>query len=313
MTTVERLRLADIQRIDAEHDAAAGPGHPASALKLGALSPGGTAVAGSDGHLFIRDGGNRWEQQYLGEITIVEAWRKNWRYILGTRQQGARDRGLELWNVIVPDKQVLLSDKRWPPNGDAGGKRPIRFLQEGLPAMARLLYPEAELRAGASAAPMYFRHNSHWTASGCCAAAEVVLAAIAPMIRLGDMELAGRCVRASQDLTDHFFDPAPEEDLLKLLPVGEVVFDNRHLELTGKHIGNIYVVENPQAPDPRRLILFGDSCAYEYGLAAVLSAVFARVAFVWSNAVDWDMVAEHRADLVLCESVERYIATLPKA
>ena len=72
--------------------------------------------------------------------------------------------------------------------------------------------------------------------------------------------------------------------------MGEVVFDNRHLELTGKHIGNIYVVENPQAPDPRRLILFGDSCAYEYGLAAVLSAVFARVAFVWSNAVDLSLI-----------------------
>lgn len=313
MTTVERLRLADIQRIDTEHDIAAGPGHPASALKPGALSPGGTAVAGSDGHLFIRDGGNRWEQQYLGELTIVDAWRMNWRYILGTRQAGARERGIELWNVIVPDKQILLADKRWPPGGKPGNKRPVKFLQEVLPPAARLIYAEAALRAASPTAPMYFRHNSHWTASGCCAAAEAILALISPEVRLSDLELAARRARGSHDLTDHFFDPAPEEDMLKMAPVGDVVFDNRHLELTGKHIGNIYVVENRQAPDPRRLILFGDSCAYDYGLAYVLSAVFARVAFVWSNAVDWDMVAEHRADLVLCESVERYIATLPKA
>nr|QQZ49395.1 hypothetical protein JKL49_20630 [Phenylobacterium glaciei] len=89
--------------------------------------------------------------------------------------------------------------------------------------------------------------------------------------------------------------------------------DNRQLELTGKHVGSRYVLENPHAPDRRRLMLFGDSYAYDAGLAYALSAVFGYVAFVWSKDVVWAEVTQHRADLVLCESAERYIAVLPNA
>lgn len=100
--------------------------------------------------------------------------------------------------------------------------------------------------------------------------------------------------------------------MLVLASVGEVVFENRQTELTGKHVGSVPVLENARAPDPRRVVLVGDSYAF-IGLTQILSAVFARVTFIWSAAFDWSQVVEHKADLVLCETAERYMAVLPQA
>lgn len=305
------LRLADIVRIDAEHDTAAGPGHPASALKLNSTSPGGVAVAGVEGYLFIGDGTNRWERQYLGELTVVDAWKDAWRGLLEGRQVQARAHGVELWNFLAPEKQVVLPEKRWPGAANRGEGRPLRLLQAMLTPDARLIYPEEALRAAQGAT--YFRHNSHWTATGCCVATQVILDVLAPGVRLADLDLAAERQRTNHDLTAHFFDPPPVEDLLLLAQPGEVTSDNRQLELTGKHVGSRYVLENPHAPDRRRLMLFGDSYAFDAGLAYALSAVFGYVAFVWSKDVVWAEVTQHRADLVLCESAERYIAVLPSA
>lgn len=306
---VETLRLEDIHRLDAEHDALAAPDHPASLLKPEMTSPSQVAISGHDGFLFIANGSNRWERQYRGELAVADAWLTGWRRIFAARQIQAQARGAELWNFVVPEKQVLLPEKRWPGIEDPGAGRPLKLLLGVITPDARLLYPEAAMRQVQATAPVYFRHDSHWTVSGCCAAAEVVLEAMSAKARLREVGVSVRRQRAHHDLTDHFFTPPPKEDMLVLAPAGEVVQDNRLYERTGQHAGNLFVVDNPTAPDPRRLVLFGDSCAFNMGLAYALSAVFSRVVFLWAKSVDWALVDEHRAELVLWESAERFITT----
>nr|QQZ49396.1 hypothetical protein JKL49_20635 [Phenylobacterium glaciei] len=171
------LRLADIARIDAEHDTAAGPGHPASALKLNSTSPGGSRW---------RDRGlpvHRRRDQPLGAAVSGRA--DGGRRLEGrlARPAGrapgqARAHGVALWNFLAPEKQVVLPHKRWPGGETRGEGRPLRLLQAMLTPEARLLYPEEALRAAQG--PTYFRHNSHWTATGCCVATQVILDALAP-------------------------------------------------------------------------------------------------------------------------------------
>lgn len=310
---VETLSLDEIHRIDAEHDRLAGPGHPASLLKPEITSPSLVAITGHEGFLFIANGSNRWERQYRGELGVHQSWWTDWRNVFAARQAQARARGVQLWNLVAPEKQVLLPEKRWLASEDKRDGRPLRLLQAALTPEARLLYPEAALRAAQATAPVFFRHDSHWTVSGCCAAAELALETMGAKARLRDVGLAVRRRRGFHDLTEHFFDPPPEEDMLVLAPSGQVVEDNRLLERTGQHVGNFYVIDNPKAPDPRRLVLFGDSYAYNMGLAYALSAVFGRVVFLWSKSVDWAVVDEQRADLVLWECAERFITTLAQS
>lgn len=271
------------------------------------------AVAGVEGFLFIGDGANRWEQQYLGELAVAQSWLDGWCAVLAARQGEAGARGLQLWNFVVPEKQVVLPDKRWLDGEARGSGRPLKRLMEVLSADARLLYPEAALREAQALAPTYFRHNSHWTCWGCCAAVGVLLEALSAASPLADLDFAAQRLTDSHDLTSHFFAPPPREEMLFLTPVGEMTNDNRHLLPPGRHQGATYTLRNPEAPDPRRLILFGDSYAYEHGLSFVLGAAFAEVVFVWSKSVIWDLVDKNGADLVVWESAERYLATLPQA
>jgi hypothetical protein len=140
-----------------------------------------------------------------------------------------------------------------------------------------------------------------------------LLAALGVETDLETVAFAYETSVTSHDLTAHCFQPPPEEEAGWLKPAGQVVFDNRHLELTGKHAGSRYAIVNPEAPDPRRVLICGDSYAFDAGLAYALSAVFAEVAFVWSKSVIWDLVEQHRAEVVIWQSAERFLATVPMA
>ena len=313
----ELMRLDEIRRLDVELEARGALLHADSLLKPGVVSPGGVAVSGHDGYLFIGDGANRWERQYLGELTIAPSWTEAWRALFARRQTEAAARGVSLWNFVIPEKQVVYPEKRWGetlPNGD---KRPLKQLMAGLDGTARLVYPDAALLAAKAPAPVYFRRNSHWTMSGCCAAMEMLFLAMA--VRLGagggfaDVAFAVERHHAQHDLSVHFFATPPTEEFISLTTAGEVTDNNRRFELTGRHTGSSYVVRNSTASDGRKVIVFGDSYGLDMGVTAALSAVFAEVVFVWSKAVVWDLVARYAAQLVLWESAERYLATVPEA
>jgi hypothetical protein len=308
-----RLREADIRSFDVQIDATSGVDNPAAWLKPGAISPGGVAVAAVDGFLFIGDGANRWEAQYAMDKPAGEAWLSAWTGVLAKRQAEAVARGATLWNLVIPEKQVIYPEKRWPAGGPSGHMRPIRQLLPQLEPEARLLYPEEALVACKTEAPAYLRRNSHWTPSGCLTVLRSVLVEVAPDLDVAALDLAARHHHAPHDLTSHFFDPAPAEAMLLLEPPGERPFDNRMYERTGRHTGSIYGLHNSAAPDARKVLIFGDSYAYDAGLALALSAAFQEVTFVWSKAVDWARVADQAADVVICESAERFITVPPEA
>ncbi len=298
----ELMRLDEIRRLDRDLEARAAS-HPDQVLKAGVTSPGLVAVAGRDGFLFIGDGANRWERQYLGEFTIPPSWTEGGRSLLERRQAEAAARGVPLWNFVIPEKQVIYPEQRWgesPPDGD---KRPLKHLFAALDRTARLVYPDAALLEAKALAPAYFRRNSHWTASGCCAAVGALVSAMEARLGAGmtfeDVSFAVARNQTHHDLGVHFFATPPTEDFVLLTPAGEVTDDNRMFELTGRHTGSRYVVHNPAAADSRTVILFGDSYGLDMGVTAALSAVFAKVAFVWSKAMEWDLVSQHGAELVV--------------
>lgn len=305
--------LAGLWRVDSRFHEAAGPGHAASGLKPGVRSATGAAVAGVDGFLFIGDGTNRWEQQYLYDQPLAETWTAGWRRIFEQRQAQASARGAVLWNLIIPEKQVMFPQKRWPNEAFGGAQRPWRQLEAQLAPNLNVYYAEAGLRAVQDAAPVYFRHNSHCTPSGCCALAQGLVDAMGVQASLATLPLTYVQDARAHDLTVHLFDPAPLEDYAWLHPAGEIVFDNQAFERTGRYAGSSYGIRNLEALDPRRAIVFGDSYAYDVGVTFALSAVFAETVFVWSKAVLWDAVDRHRSQVVVCESAERFLTTLPES
>ncbi len=270
-------------------------------------------MAGHEGYLFIADGSNRWETQFSHERPAPEAWISSWRSLLAQRQINAARQETRLWNLIIPEKQVIYPEKRWPTGGPDGASRPVRQLLATITPEDRLIYPEQELLDCKSLAPVFSRRNSHWTASGAIAALEAVLRRALPGMALDDLAFSVERVITSHDLPVHFFDPAPLEPALTLVPAGVMTEDNRLYELTRRHVGSRYVLENARAPHPGHALIFGDSFAFDAGFSPALSSVFQKVTFTWSKDVQWDTVAAQRPALVLWESAERFILTHPSA
>jgi len=310
---VRHLSLDEIRAADVRYDAMAASGHPVSALRPGVQSLNRTAIVGIDGYLFIGKGSNDWERQYLGEFALDPSWFAAWRRVYAARQAEAARRGITLWNFVAPEKQVIYADKRWPAGGVSGAKRPFVQLLAEMGPEARIVYPEAELTAARQISPAFVRHNSHWTSSGCCAAAGALMRALEPAADWKTLRFAHRQIRGAQDLTSHFFQPPPEEDAGWLALNGEIVFDNQVFQKTGRLSGSRYATRNAAAPDPRSLLVFGDSFSYDAGLAGFLSTVFRAVTFIWSKDVLWNEVDEYAPDIVIAESAERFFSTLAKS
>lgn len=307
-----RLTLDEVRARDLALDAASAA-HPAGALKPGTVAPNAVAVTGVGGHMFIGDGANRWERQFRGELTVPETWLTGWQDVLARRAAQAQALGVSLVNVVLPEKQVVHVAERWPAGDVTGETRPFRLLQPRLGPDAHVLYGADALLARKADTAVWFRRNSHWTASGCCLVAEAVARRLDVQGDLSALRYSYRTRPVQHDLTVHFFTTSAMEEAGFLDAPVATYFDNQLLQTTGRNTGASYGLRNPAAPDPRRLIVFGDSYSYDVGFTFALIEMFAEVVFVWSKTIDWNLVAQHGSQVVVWESAERFLATLPEA
>lgn len=300
-----------IRSVDRELDLASGPGHAASTLKPGVWSSGKEAVAATDGYMFIADGTNNWESQYRGTIDDPESWVSKWVDLIHQRNRMAAQSGVQLMQFVVPEKQVILPHIRWPDGRESGSNRPMAHLLAALPPDVGFVYPERALNVLLEEGPTHHRHDSHWNASGCLAAMQPLLAQIAPEINIDTLGFNVSLRNRPLDLTRHFFADPPAEEFLALVPNAVVMADNRNRALTGRYVGSFYALFNGDAPDPRKVVVMGDSYSYDHGLTFVLSAIFRSVTFVWVKSIPWETLLKEKADIVIWQHAERYMITLP--
>jgi hypothetical protein len=91
-----------------------------------------------------------------------------------------------------------------------------------------------------------------------------------------------------------------------------------HLPPGGGHVGRWEHCRAAGAPSQQRLLVFGNSvCGSVEARQAVLSGWlarwFAEYRFHWQPAVDWALVEAVRPDILLCQTVERFMGRVPEA
>lgn len=283
---------------------------------------------GRDGWLFLTGGRNRVLAQYESPgFPRMGLW--HWRRVLEHRVLRCARLGIRYVHAIAPEK-VAVYDHELDGLALDAGRAPALRLSHWLRlsrARGTLVDLTGPLRSGARQVPLYRRTDSHWTFEGC-------LVAYAAICRHFGVEprsdIAARRIGSSATFAGDLgtkFDPPITETAETCLfeSAARRVHANAMLlafEAEGRgydaHIGAHAVFRNEAAPDPRRLVVFGDSYAHHTAhphtgtLTPMLADTFREVHFLWSTSIDWTYLARVRPDFVLSEIAERFMVDLPQ-
>ncbi len=284
----------------------------------GTLSEDGVAIVGEQGHLFLYGGTNDNLAMFRGEVPMAPDWLAQWSSLMQERIGHAEAKGLGLCSLIVPDKLAVYSDLL-PGDLASGGERPLDRLR-AQPQLASLLYPSEALRAERSGGETYMVTDSHLSNRGNRLLAELTIEALGAERGLLDgVDRAEHIRLVSGDLGVHYDPPILERrGFLACASAAEIVEDNwAAVSAAGGHIGTRRVFRRVDAPDPRTVVVFGDSYAFgdeAYpGLSWFLAQAFREVHFVWVP-FGWDpgYLEQVGAELVVCQTAERFVVRVPR-
>lgn len=285
----------------------------AYSIPQGTASANRVGIMGRNGYIFIGDGANQWEQQLFGRVPLAQDWALQWRQVLITRHQTARQAQLKLAHLVMPEKQIVLPDLRWNDSiGQDFAERPFRKIPWDVAGPAVPVYPAQNFTAARAWSPVYWHGNSHCTPSGCLVAAQMALDAFAIDEPLGWTNTAVEPFTTPHDLSSHFHGDPPSEESLRIRRPGETVFHRDMREVNGSFTGSQYVLRNAAAKIDGRLAIFGDSYAWDAGLGDIMGGVFREVHFVWSKDILWNYIGKHAISHVLWESAERFLIRPPR-
>lgn len=287
------------------------------------MARGNGVAVGDDGWLYWV-GRAREVEIFYGDSPLSRRILGRWARLIERRAQRLDSLGIRHVHAVVPDKLAVYPatlGRAFPGLDDPPAVRLARMLSPNARAgMIDLLKPLLEARAKG---PVYLRTDTHWTYQGYLTAYRALCEALhAPA---ADHVFAGTQTRErfTFDLGEKLHPPIDEayvaydfprraeridaNALVRVRERGEAVRPR------GLFVGSRVVMRNSAAPDPRRVVLFGDSYIYSPGarLTAMLAESFAEVHAIWSANLDWHYIEAVRPDIVIFEIAERFLRQVP--
>ena len=287
------------------------------------MTSGNGVAVGREGWLYWV-GRAREVETFYGNTASSRRILQRWARLIDRRARRLDKLGITHLHTVVPDKLAVYPDllgRPFPGAEDPPGARLARLLAGRNPApMVDLLTPLLESRHDE---PVYLRTDTHWTYRGYLIAYRALCEALSAPV--AEHVFAGTRVqeRFTFDLGEKL-KPAVDEDYIAydfprhaervdanaLVHVRE---SGQAVRPRGLFVGSRVVLRNPRAPDPRRLVLFGDSYIYSPGarLTAMMAETFSEVHAIWSANIDWAYVEAVRPDVLIFEIAERFLRQVP--
>ena len=296
----------------------------ASSLRfpVGLASTTGDAVLGRDGFVFLVRGTNALFDQYRvppgspATLARCEAWMA----VLARRSIAAQTRGLPLVQTIIPEKSSVLPDYLPPAFAVTTPTPLLAALETRLNAsMLALRHVSAldHLQSQESRTDQMRRLDTHLTPRGAFGLGRALVTSLG-LPPPADLAFT-RIAYPEADLQDRFFDVTLLDPVLEAtLPDPPAELVEQVVPRRDKHHGRRQVWRRPDAPFKRRVVVFGNSFFNfaDHGqcfLSHWFAHWFTEFHFVWSAECDWDYVDAVRADIVVCQTVERFLDVVPAA
>lgn len=312
-------------------------------VPVGVAAADGSAVTGGDGFLFLDQGSNGLTSQYRLPVDdpTVQKDAARWLMLFQQRQAALQQRNVGYAQIVIPEKSTILTSvapKELTPITArlalleqmialeferSAGKMPVFY--RSLVEMLRASY--------AAGVPPYLRTDSHFRAAGAqLTFYQIVrhLDSLMPQHADGFEAIAALCGHMTPspetyvlkgDLGERFFGrPLYESDNYGDLAAIEALAPGAPViaEFPPEGLQNIRLVwRNPNAPSPLKVVAFGNSFFERgggvHGLSWWFKHMFAEFHFHWRADMDIAYVDEHKPDIVICQTVERFLPEVPKS
>ena len=294
-------------------------------VPLGHLSLDGTALVGQQGYLFLVGGSNSVLDQYLADPEhpgLVDAATR-WLDRFAERRAACDGVGARYLQIVVPEKLAVARDLfPWSIPVASPLLERIEAAVSHAPQLAQGYVSGLSVLSALDPGPRcesFRRTDSHLSCQGIFRILQATLEAM--NVSLPQAPAQWKEVLVTGDLAERFFG-VPLFETIRLPSDAFCDALSNGVELTeaynppgGGHVGTRYVWKNASAAIPMKVVAFGNSYFERGGDAGALSWWFARLFaefhFVWDPRMDADYVAAEKPDWVICQTVERFLPSVP--
>jgi hypothetical protein len=280
-------------------------------IPVGVISADESAIVGKTGHFFLYKGGNNLANLYEPQKRTSYV---KWNELIAKRSFKARSKKIDFLQVVIPEKQTVLSHA-YPLAKPKATELLISIDKTlGHELQSSYIVPFVN-EADKLSDNIYRKTDTHFSTSG----AEAVVKQLLSKLRL-QTKLKIDYVETKQlagDLGSKFLGPSFYEEIELYMTNDEPILTDSFDPCENKHIGIMRKWENSKAPNNQKVIVFGNSFfergSGSTGLSWWFSRLFSEFHFYWSPECDWDIVEKEKPDILICQTIERFLTRVPNS
>ncbi len=288
-------------------------------LEVGAVTFDSNVIVGRDSQLFLYEGSNKLHLQYCKEESTKLI--SNWLNLIESRNRYLASENIGFLQLIVPEKQSILQDKY--PLGVTTPTANLRVLEEALKEKSfyHSVYDFFSNLYKHSGHTPYQKADTHLSLVGVSSLAQLVLThfGLNYQINLGEVEFKRRSGDLGNKLINGkaFCEELHLTDCQKMFKASGSPMLVEKFDPAKGHSGALRKWVNESAPVDKNIVIMGNSVSErgtsQFGLSWWLSRVFKKATFCWSSAMLNNIIEDEKPDYVICQTVERFLPTLPKS
>lgn len=291
-------------------------------LPAGLPSMDGSAAIGLRGHLFLTGGSNSLLSLYQESVDDALTSRVDrWIDVFAERRERCEAREIRYLQTVIPEKlTVLRADAPLRIDGPSPLFRELESRLRGTNFYISGLEPFEQWDDDDDP---FLMTDTHLSPAGAQRVFANLAAKIDPqLVSVIDTVRMDEVRYALGDLTGRFGLPVysrivePSETQVSAYSKGLTMVE-KHFPSVNEFRGRRFRWVNSTAPSALKVLVFGDSFFGIGDFAGYLSwwgkHLFSEFHFHWGADVDWDLVDELRPDVVLGQTVERFLTRVPAA
>lgn len=292
-------------------------------LPVGLYSDDKSSMLGEHGQIFLVGGSNRVLEQYQTDFDFgpegAEGKVAEWLDIFAARRQESESRGIRYFQTVIPEKLTAL--RKYSPVPIDGPIPIYGMLEKALKDDPWYVSGMEPFEPWKEEDDPYVTTGSHFSASGAKELFAALVHHIDPSVEDAVWSIVMDEVRYEiEDLSERFYGLPLHSQ--KIEPstkqfdkwTGGLTLTHRNIP-TG-HIGRRFSWANPTAPSPLKVLVYGNSF-FGHGenpgqLAWWGKQFFAEFHHVWGPDFNWSIADEVKPDVVVGQTIERFLRLVAK-